>query len=300
MDINLSVESVAPFGAFVTGLDISRVLDKSEAASLRRLLNEHQVLVFRGHKSPTDAEYSRFAGNFGPPVLNAPLEMGREGVESFHETIVSRENPEIIMLTNKIVKDGREVGYTGVGAKGLGWHSDYCWADEIAEIGALDALVIPSWGGQTCFANMYAVYESLSPQMQAKLDTLVGHHELHNKVDHYEEGAGPPIRFAEHPLVLTNPYTGRRALYISPLYTTKIIGLPEDESKALLQELFDLALSPRFIHTHEWRVGDMVIYDQLGLIHARMPFNEEESRCMRQISLAVVDKDAPWRSFKAA
>jgi taurine dioxygenase len=300
MHQKLSIKPISPIGALVTGLEFSGPLDESEATRLRSLLNEHQVLVFRGHVPPSDAEYSQFVSNFGAPVLDAPLEMGREGVESFHNTILRPENPEILMLTNNIVQDGREIGYTGVGAKGLGWHTDYCWADEIAEIGALDAQIITSWGGQTCFANMYAVYESLSSQMKTKIENLTGLHELHNKVDHHEEGAGPPIRSAEHPLVITNPYTGRRALYVNPLYTTKIVGLPQGESAALLNEFFELALTPKFIYQHEWQVGDLVIYDQFGLIHARMPFDEDEPRYMRQISLAVADKNAPWRLFNEA
>ncbi len=294
---DVSVEAIHPFGAIVRGLDIGRPQSADEVAAFRELLNAHQVLVFRGHKAPTDQEYSSFVSIFGAPVLDAPPEMGRDGVDSFRDTILRPDNPEILMLTNNIKKDGREVGYTGMGAKGLGWHSDYCWAEEVAEIGALDARTIPGWGGQTCFSNMYFVYESLDPKLKARVDNLSGHHELHNKVDHHEEGAGPPIRHAVHPLVITNPYTGRRALYVSPLYTMKIVDLPEAESTELLQQLFDIALNPKFIYQHEWAVDDMVIYDQLGLIHARMPFDESEPRYMRQISLAVTDKHAPWRNM---
>lgn len=286
--LGLSVEPLAPFGAIVRGVDMSRSLTAAEVGELKSYLYEYHVLIFRGHDAPDDAGYVNFLRNFGTPILpDYSEDLGEDAAN-----LTYRPNQrEITMITSKIVENGREVGFVGDGHRGLPWHTDYSWNDAVADVGSLEARVVTSQGGETCFANMYAVYDSLTPEMR----TYLGHLRAYNGLR--IEGGQPPCRGYEHPLVITCPYNGRRALYISSYYTINLLGLPEDEAGELYRALIDFSLAPRFILEHFWQVDDLVIWDEIGTIHTRKPFPENEPRYLRQALTLVDDKDAPWSAF---
>ena len=274
-DGTFTIGTLLPFGAMVTGMEFSSDVTISELSELRRLLNEHHVLVFRGHRAPKDSEYVRFLRHFGELSTNEAVDPGylRPGF------------PEIIVISN-IVENGKKIG-AAQDVKGLDWHTDYSWQDRVSVAGALESVETPHSGGETCFVNMYAVYEALEPALRTKVDGLRALHEI--------KGTELRDASAEHPLVATNPISGRRALYINPHFTTKLIGIDEGEGERLLLRLIDISMSSQFLYKHSW-LSDLVLWDQIGLIHARMPYRENERRYMRQITVLAEDASAPWRS----
>jgi alpha-ketoglutarate-dependent taurine dioxygenase len=279
---SLTVEPLAPYGAIITGVDINEPLSPTQVGDLKACLYQYHVLVFRGHEAPDDAHYIELLGNFGTPYAPIAEVAGSQGTRP--------DAPQIIMLTSKVFdENGQEVGYVQEGPRGLGWHTDYCWADRVSEIGALDACVVTTQGGETCFANMYAVYDALDPETKEKLNKATGVHELRT-----EDAVDGVVRRAEHPVVITNPYNGRRAVYVNSLYTIGLLGLANDEAEELLNYLFDFSMSPQFRIDHFWHKDDLLVWDQIGLVHCRKPFNEAEPRHMRQISLEVESINSPW------
>ena len=270
----LTLTPLMPFGAILRGVDIgSRSLELAETEQIQSYLDEFHVLVFRGHESPTDAEYIQFISNFGDvPVNDVVPEQVRAGY------------PEIIVVSN-IVENGKRIG-TGQAARRLDWHTDYCWQERVSKVGALEAVELPnSAGGETCFANMYAVYEAVDSELRNRLLTLSALHVRDSVAVHDVDIQA--LRQAEHPMIVTHPRTGQKAIYVNRFFTKKIPALTEDESQSLLDSLFSLMSESRFIYEHHWELGDIVLWDQLGLVHSRKPYDESERRYMRQITALI-------------
>jgi pentalenolactone F synthase len=218
----------------------------------------------------------RFLRHFGELSVNEAVDPGylRPGF------------PEIIIISN-IVDHGQRIG-AAADVKGLDWHTDYCWQERVSVVGALEAVEIPPEGGATSFVNMYAVYEALEPELRERVDGLRASHEI--------AGTEVSEARAEHPLVATNPVSGRRALYLNSHFTKRLIGMDAEEGDTLLRRLVNFSISPQFTYEHKWQLADLVLWDQIGLIHARMPYGERERRYMRQITVLAKDAGAPWRS----
>jgi taurine dioxygenase len=155
----------------------------------------------------------------------------------------------------------------------------------------LFAMVIPAVGGNTLFANMYKAYEALPEATRQKLAGL-------KAVNSYEPGTAAPTaamrtrstpsadaRSFAQPLVCTHPVTGKQALYINRLMTEYIVGMPRDESNALLESLFDHQEQRQFIYEHRWTPGEILMWDNRCMLHARGDFNADELRKLRRITV---------------
>jgi len=286
-----TAEVLEPFGAVVRGLDTSHDQSATQIEAIRGLLDEHHVLVFRGHEPPDDTQYRRLLTPFGTLFENNTLD------ESFKRVVLSQAEPEIVRITNRIFEDGKEIGASVVkgypGYRGLDWHTDHCFDETISIVGALDASVVTASGGETAFADMYRVYESLPPSLRSQVDSSDAVHELPEGLIYHFDGEGT-LRSNSHPLVVTHPRTGRRALYVNRLYTNRIVGLGHKESRALLDTLVEFSLRPEFVFEHRWQARDLVLWDQIGTIHCRRPFDESEPRYMRQMTMLADDRAAPW------
>jgi taurine dioxygenase len=158
-----------------------------------------------------------------------------------------------------------------------GWHSDSTFAPEINAVASLRAEVTPPVGGDTCFANMRVAFDDLSPTMQGWLEGCEALHWLPPnfkesfKWDRY--GPDAEARFdAEytpwrHPVVVRHPVSGQKAVFVNPVYTTEIIGLTSKESRELLSFLFRHCTSPEYVYRHHWSPNDVVIWDELMMMH---------------------------------
>lgn len=283
---------LAPFGAIVEGFRPEEPLTSEDQARIRRALARHLVLVFRGHAQPSDAQLVRFAGAFGELV---------KGTEWFGDMT---EFPEILPITNRVAEDGLAQG-TG-GAAEFPWHADYSYVQRPGKESFLDAVELPSQAPQTCFCDQYFALETLP---KALVETLRGRSAFHAIGDYFDEHAGsdvepeimagmqgkrerderlgierPEYPQAVHPVIFAHPESGREALYVSPGITRYILGMPRDESDDLLAELHAHSTRPEFVYAHDWRVGDLVVFDTFGAMHRRDGWSTGEPRFMRQLS----------------
>lgn len=246
-------------GATVSGIDLSQDFSDAEIAALRDAFNTHGLLLFRGQDvSPEDhVRFSRRFGELEHHVLNDALLDGL---------------PEIYILSN-LKKDGRRVGRAGAGHY---WHSDLSYMEAPSLGSLLRAIEVPEVGGDTMFANLAAAYDALSAPMKSFLAGLEAEHHfakvqsrvmslgLNKPLTPEQLAQTPPVI---HPLVRAHPETGRKSLFLSPGFTTGIVGMTPEESAALLDFLAGHAAEPRFVYRHQWQPNDVVFWDNRTLMH---------------------------------
>ena len=251
----------APLGAEVLGLDLSQPLDADTFARIHRAHLAHHVLVFRDQHHLTPAQQVAFSARFGP--------LQRHVLKQF----ALAEQPEILVVSN-IIENGQPIG---LGDAGHFWHSDLSYKDKPSLGSLLLAQELPAEGGDTLFANQHRAWEALPKVMRNRVHSLRAEHWY---LARYKElqARSPwrpdltPAQVAEvpasvHPVVCIHPENGRQALFVSEHFTTRIVGLPEDESRSLLAELFAHSTQPEFVYRHRWQPGDMVFWDNRSVLH---------------------------------
>ena len=274
----------APVGAEIIGLDISRPLCESDFARIHRAHLDHHVLVFRDQRvSPDDhVEFSRRFGELEIHVL--------------HQFQLPR-HPEILIVSN-ILENGQPIG---LGDAGVYWHSDISYKPKPSLGSLLHAQELPAEGGDTLFADQHLAWESLSAELQERILPLKAEHSYLAK---YEELRAknpwrPKLSQAQidqvapavHPVVRTHPETGRKALFVSEHFTTRIVDLPKEEGDALLAELFAHSVRPEFIYRHQWRPHDLVFWDNRSLMHLAAGTPDH---LRRRLNRTTVVGDAPF------
>ena len=243
-------------GAEVTGLDLRRELDEYTAGRLRAAFLDHCVLFFRD-QAISQADLVRFTRYFGNPVPHVRPQPDRP-IE------------EIFVISN-VTEDGKPIG--ALGSEEIPFHSDLSYLPEPGTISLLYALEIPDEGGETMWANGYAAYEALDPDMQTRINDLSAVHR------HPIDALNTPEP-TTHPVVRTHPETDRKVIYVSPHLTHRIVDLDRGVGQALLDELIAHAIDPRFVWKHIWQVGDLVMWDNRCTMHRRTPFDDRQRRVM--------------------
>lgn len=262
-------------GAEVTGLDLRDEIDSAAQAILVEAWHRHQVLCFPGQKIAA-SDQIRFCGLFGD--ANA---------ESRLPASVSRRRPGAAraMLVTNIRKDGEVIGSLPDG--GLEFHADGAHHDVPYMATSLYAIKVPSRGGETMFADMYAPFATLAAPMQDKLRALRIH--FIYTLDATSRQTPDPddviTNRASHDLVQRHPHTGREALYLGRLMARWIEGMDRPESDALIAELLDLVERPEFIYAHHWTPGDLLLWDNRCVNHARATFPRDEDRLLRRYTI---------------
>jgi taurine dioxygenase len=242
--------------AEIAGLDLSRPLPAGTVAAIRRALSDWPVLVFRGQSLPKDAQ-AAFSKQFGA------LE-GHIGTLSDGSTF-----PLVHTLTNRDA-DGNVINLD-VAKLNWFWHSDKSYHAAPSFVTILHALEVPPAGGETQFSNARLAWAALPPPMQARHDGLQAVHDwVASRINsgtspatEEQKRERPPV---SHPLVRTHPETGEKALYLG-VHVSHIDGLPAAVSRALLAELTAHIGDARFLYTHRWRAGDVVMWDNRCLHH---------------------------------
>lgn len=261
------------FGAIVEGINLGHDTDADTLAEVKKLWAEHQLLLFR-NQDLTEEQLVAFSRGLG----DLEIHLRRE--------YLSRDNPEILMISN--MKDGdRAVGI--LSDTEVGWHYDQIYLPKPAVGSLLYAVILPNNGGQTSFADMTAAFEALSEDMKNKLDgkKAVQSYEAFNAqfsvpTNKTQKKMSPDIA---QPLVRTHPITGRKALYICPGMTTEIVGLEPDDSRETLDFLFDWCVRDEFVYTHDWVLGDALLWDNASTMHRREPFDSSEQRLMKRTTI---------------
>lgn len=266
-------------GMEVRGLDLSSPLDRGTVRVIRELLYQHCVLLVRGQRIDEEQQV-RFGEYFGHLANTL-------GKYAINRTI----HPAIMYVTNE-KENGEYVGALPDGE--MYFHSDRCYVPRPCLATMLYAIHIPSEGGNTLFANQYRAWETLPDEVKQR---IAGLRAMHTYEPGGEDNYAAPISRSTptekalrhaHPMVLTHPGTGRQALYVNRLMTEYIEGIPRAESDALLEFLFDHQEQPQFVYEHRWTPGDVVIWDNRCVLHARTDFNPGEARKLRRV---VVDTE---------
>jgi taurine dioxygenase len=256
-------------GAEVSNVDLREHLDDDVREEIRRALLDHQVLVFRGqHLSPE--QHVAFARQWG--------EIHYSAVPTAHGG-----PPEINVLDMSTPK--------GNGSDR--WHSDSPFLDNPTDATFLNAVMMPSTGGDTCFANMYDAYENLSEPMRRYVDGLYAVQDVTTTLNlAVDKGNSdfdvaemqrrlPPV---EHPVVRTHPDTGRKVLYVDAASTSKIVGVSRKESEMILDHLFSQAHNVAVQCRVRWNAGDLVFYDNRCTQHIAVS-DYNERRIMHLVSI---------------
>ena len=250
----------APLGAEIIDLDLSRPLDDATFAAVRRCFLESEgVLVLRDQRI-TPEQHIEFSRRFGPLAIHVMRQF------------LLPSHPEILLVSN-VMENGKPVG---LGDAGRYWHSDLSYMPEPSLGSLLHAQEIPPEGGDTSFVNMYAAYEALPSEVKRRIE---GKRAIHSYRKTYDKIAGSTFRPAlsaeqqaevqevAHPVARTHPDTGRKALFVSEGFTTRILDMPEEESGELLQFLFAHSADGRFSYRHRWQEHDIVFWDNRCVIH---------------------------------
>jgi taurine dioxygenase len=264
-------------GAEIRSVDLRRLGDDAFAA-IHRAWQDHLVLLFRGQEL-TDAELIAFSRRFGELDLAPIQETGRRFVEGM---------PELYVVSN-VLKDGEGIGSLGHGE--AVWHTDMSYLPDPPKASMLYALEIPPTGGNTEFANMYAIYEALPADLKRAIAGLrIKHDGTYNSGGYVRQGVTPtddprqsPGAF--HPLVCTHPETGRQMLYLGRRRNAYIEGFDLAESEALLDALWAYADSAEFAWHTVWQVGDLVLWDNRCTMHRRDPFDPAARRVMHRTQI---------------
>jgi alpha-ketoglutarate-dependent taurine dioxygenase len=276
--MTLSIRNLdAALGAEIAGVDVSRPLPQSDIDAIESAWRDRLVVVMHG-QNLSDPQLIAFSKNFG--------ELDPPGPNPYGEPFL-KDHPELNVISN-VVEDGKPLGNLGDGE--AVWHADMTYVDVPPKAAMLHALEVPppEAGGNTYFANMFAAYETLPADLKKSVEGRIAVHDAsrnsagmlrkgYKEVTDVTQTVG-----ARHPLVRTDAKTGRKALFLGRRPNAYVIGLGVAESDALLDALWAHATQPRFSMCHEWKVGDLLMWNNLSVLHRRDPFDPKTRRVMHR------------------
>lgn len=272
------VPSGKALGADIRGVDLREDLPDEVFGQIQNAWHDHLVLRFRGQEI-SDNDFVAFAMRFGKLHGAEGAEYGGKP-EDLH--------PAVELISN-IVRDGKPIGALGAGE--ATWHSDMSMFETPATATLLYGDEIPPSGGNTKFTNLYQAYETLPENLRQTIETRRSIHDAahlatggvrpgYEEVTDKSQAPG-----ARHPIVKTHPSTGRKAIYLGRMGTGYIEGLTVEDSDALLDKLWTHMTSPRFIWEQEWQTGDLIIWDNRCVAHARGSFDPTTRRLLRRVTV---------------
>ncbi|WP_294540973.1 TauD/TfdA family dioxygenase [uncultured Rhodoblastus sp.] len=269
-------ELTQKFGAELHGLDIENGLTDALFAEIVALWREKLVLVIRD-QAIGDERLLRFARRFGALDPAPKLDKARSHAEGF---------PEIAVVSN-VIEDGAPIG--GLGAGELAWHSDMTYVENPPVGCILHAWETPDGAGRTFFANLRGALASLSPDEREALQGLsLTHDDLYTSAG-TPRYAAPEKRSAQtHPLLARHPSWGEEILLVGRRRGAQVIGLGAEKGEALLDRIWDLASAENNVLTHVWRPGDVVIWDNLLVLHKREAFDDSQRRILHRAQIRTL------------
>jgi len=267
-------------GCEVKGIDLRAPLPPATASAVYRAWLDHAVLLFRD-QDLSQEDLIRVTGHFGEfAPLGRPARTLPKGF--------SRLLPNIMMISN-IRENGETIGALPDGE--MMFHHDTIHRDEPHKATLLYSVEIPTSGGDTLFASGTAAYDALDPALKAKLGgRRAVNHYVYNSVVRGDKQGVDATSQAVHPVIRTHDETNRKAIYVNRLMTVKIEDMPEPESDALLNFLFDHCEKSEFVYTHVWRKGDLVVWDNRCSSHARTDFPADQRRLLLRTTVKGTSK----------
>lgn len=266
-------------GVAVEGIDLSKPLSEPAFREVERAFWDGQVLAIKG-QSLSPAQFVAFARLWGKPEPHV--------IDTFHHP----EAADILILSNRRKPDGSPAGLADGGTY---FHTDYSYLDVPARVTMLYSVEVPSKGGNTLFADMYAAYDDLPAPVKARIDDLVVLHHYGNRDDLDEQSRTAASRLSEeqkrkvtwvkHKLVRTHYGTGRKALYAVSGSSFAIDGLPPEEGVALLDELKAHALQDKYRFSYFYDIGDVLLWDDLATLHSATLTDPNDPRTLWRITV---------------
>ena len=273
----------ANFAAEIGDVDLSRPLDSADVASIKQAFWDYAVLIFPGQEL-SEEQHLDFARHFGPletsiAALNpdAKLRLSDKladvsNLNSQNEIWGERSRVRMLQLANRL------------------WHTDSSFKYLPARASLLYALAIPPVGGHTEFADLRAAYDALSDDLKRRLEGLVAEHALafsrarigFSDFTESERNKLPPV---PQMMARTLPENGRKSLYVAS-HAGRVVGMPEAEGRALIEQLIAHAAQREFVYTHRWRLHDLVMWDDRCTMHRGTEF--EDLRWTRDVRRATV------------
>ena len=274
-------------GAEVLGADLARDIDAAAFARIEQAYKDHSVLLFRDqHVDPS--AHVRFSRRFGELEIHVLREF------------VRADAPEVYILSN-IIENGKPIGIKDAGNY---WHTDLSYTLKPSRGSLLYALEVPHDDagaplGDTQFVSTVAAYDSFPAATQRRIEGLSATHRFWDRYLSERKKAGQDVVVSDerrratpdvvHPMVRVHPYTGKKYLYVNEGFTIGIVGLSDNESRFLLDELYAHIARPQAIFRHRWRVGDLVMWDNYATQHrATVDFAWPKRRLMHRTTLCGV------------
>ena len=273
----MKITSLPGAGAEITGVDI-RALTAQEFSAVKQAYADHGVIFFLD-QSLTENDHIAFARRFGPININRFF-------------LAHERYPEIAL----VLKEKEQK--TNIGG---GWHTDHSYDAEPAMGSVLVARQLPEEGGDTWFASMYTAYETLDEATKKEIAGLPAIHSAKHifgsQTDNFYKAnddtggrigntaAADVLEDVAHPVVITHPLSGRKALYVNPAFTTRIDGYDAEASSALLMRLYAHAMKPDHAHRFKWQPGSVAFWDNRSTWHWAMNDYHGERRLMHRITI---------------
>ncbi len=273
-----------PLGAEIIGLDLIRELDAEDFAAVHQAHLDHHVLVFRSQNIQPEHQIA-ISRRFGPLQIHVLKDFQLAGY------------PEILLVSN-IKENGKPIG---LGDAGAFWHSDLSYLNTPSLGSMLHAQELPAEGGDTLFANQHRAWETLPDDLKTELESLQAEHSYlaqyetlrerspwRPKLTQAQVDAVPPVA---HPVVRTHPETGRKALFVSEHFTTRILSVSSAQSDDLLKFLFAHTTAPELVYRHQWQPHDMVFWDNRSVTHLAAGTPDH---LRRKLYRTTIEGDVPY------
>ncbi|HVY14308.1 MAG TPA: TauD/TfdA family dioxygenase [Rhodopila sp.] len=261
-------------GVEVTGLDLREPPTQETVAALNTAFSDHSVLVIRDQ-------------HLSPPQVLAAVELFGAVFHQHNTKFALPECPQIHYISNQdFFPDGRRY------IPGEGWHTDHSNDTRPPKATVLHAVQLPDRGGDTQFANMQAAYDALPERIRERIAPLIAIHVYQSthsarKLMGLSEANKERVPNAVlHPITRTHPETGRKAIYINPIRIEGILGMDHKEALPLLDDLLEHATQPRFQYRHQWKPGDLTLWDNRCLLHkANGDYDHAQTRYLYRVML---------------
>jgi alpha-ketoglutarate-dependent 2,4-dichlorophenoxyacetate dioxygenase len=266
------------FAALTEGIDLRSPLAVASAREIEAAMDRYAVLVFRGQDLTQDEQLA-FTAAFGPmdPGRHLAVRQQRRVRPEFADVSNLDEHGKVADRNHRRILSNMATRL---------WHTDSSYKQPAAKFSLLYCSAIPDWGGETEFADMRAAYDALPERLRAEAEGRSAEHYVHHSratlgfAPSPEEidGAIPPVAW---PLIRNHAGSGRKLLYIGA-HATHVVGLSLPEGKVLLSDLLEHATQRQFVYRHEWRPGDLVIWDNRAVLHRGRRYDLSQRRDMRR------------------
>jgi len=265
-------------GARIEGVDLSQPLSDADFKTIEAALHRHCFIMFP-KQNLTPRQFHAFSKHWGRAEPHV--------IDTFHHPEIA----DILVLSN-VEKEGKP---TGLKDAGTYFHSDYSYLDVPARCTMLYALQMPEVGNGTTFANQSRAYDDLPKSMKARLEGLVARHHYGNRDDLDEgsrtvasvlsEAQKKKVHWVRHTVARKHPHVGLKSLYAVSGSSFGIEGMDETAAVALLDELKAHATQPKYLRTVDYKVGDVIVWDNAQLLHAAPLPEHDQARTLWRITV---------------